>query len=208
MTGSIRADAFTLGDAALEVELWRDPTYTPRSADNVHRYGREIAVGGHHGRATGVEVRVDGRALESAVLLCDAGCPGIAHDQAVLRDGTLYVAMRDHVAALALPSLEVRWMADVDDACVFGFVEIEGEDALLLHGELWITRLGLDGRIRWRQSGADIFTGGCWIADGVVVAADWEGAEYRWRLADGELLGMTPRAHPPTWANARDPDVP
>ena len=204
MSGS-RLEALTLGDDALEVELWRDPTYTPGSADNVHRYGREIVVGGRQGQATGVEVRVRGRPVSSAVLLCDAGCPGMADGRAVLRDGTLCVAMRDHVAALDLPFLDVRWTTDVDDACVFGFVEIEGEEALLVHGELWITRLGLDGRIQWRRGGADIFTGGCWMEADVVVAADWEGTEYRWRLGDGEPLGVTPGAHAPTWANARDP---
>lgn len=206
MTASERLDAFTLGEGALEVELWRDPAYASGSADDVHRYGREIVIGGHHGQATGVEVRVDGRPAASAVLLCDAGCPGIMDGQAVLRDGTLYVCMRDHVAALALPSLQVRWMTDVDDACVSGLMEIEGADALLLHGELWIIRLGLDGGIQWQRGGADIFTGGCWTEGGVVVAADWNGTEYRWRLSDGEALGVTPGAHPPTWANAHDPD--
>jgi hypothetical protein len=205
MTASERLDAFTLGDAALEVELWRDPAYASGSAGNVHRYGREIVIGGHQGQATGVEVRVDGRPAASAVLLCDAGCPGVSFTDAVLRGDTLYVGVRDHAAALWLPSLEVRWMTPVDDACLFGFVET-GDDALLLHGELWITRLGPDGRIQWQQGGEDIFTGGCWMEDGVVVAADWSGTEYRWRLSDGEALGVTPGAHPPTWANAHNPD--
>lgn len=204
MSGS-RLEAFTLGDDALEVELWRDPTYTPGSADSVHRYGREVVVGARHGQATGVEVRVRGRPVSSAVLLCDAGCPGIAGGHAVLRDGALYVAMRDHVAALELPSLGPRWTTDVDDACVFGIEEVGGADSLLVHGELWITRLGLDGRIQWRRGGADIFTGGCWTRDGVVAAADWNGTEYRWRLDDGEPLGVVPGAHPPTGADARDP---
>lgn len=197
MTGSGRLDAFTLGDAALQVELWRDPAYTPGSPDHVHRYGREIVAGGR-GQATGVEVRVDGVPAASAVLLCDAGCPGVSSSDAVLRDGTLYVAMRDHAAALSLPSLDVRWMTPVDDACMFGFVEA-GDDALLLHGELWITRLGLDGRLVWQRGGADIFTGGCWMDGDAVVAVDWNGAEYRWRLADGEALAFTPGAHRATW---------
>lgn len=206
MTVSSRLDAFTVGDGALEVELWLDPAYAPGAAETLHRYGREIAVGRHHGQATGVEVRVDGDPVASAVLLCDAGCPGVSSTGAVLRDGTLFVAMRDHVAALYVPSLEVRWMTDVDDACVYGFVGIEDHDALLLHGELWITRLGLDGTIQWQRGGEDIFTGGCWMVDGAVAAADWNGTEYRWRLADGEVLAVTPGAHPPTWPYAHNPD--
>lgn len=204
MTGSLRLEAITLAEGALEVELWRDPTYTPGSADNVHRYGREIVMGGR-GWATGVEARVDGRVSASTVLLCDHGCPAVNDRDVLLRDGTLFVALCDHVAALSLPSLEMRWMADLDDACLFGLMEIDGADALLAHGELWITRLGLDGRIQWRHGGADIFTGGCWMDGDAVVAVDWNGTEYRWRLSDGEPLGVVPDAHPPTWANAHNP---
>jgi hypothetical protein len=206
MTGSHRLEAITLGGGALEVELWRDSAYTPGSSENVHRYGREIALSAHREQATGVEVRVDGQPVSTAVLLCEDGCPGMTDGRALLRDGTLFVCMRDHVAALALPSLEVRWTADVDDACVFDIDEIPGADALLVHGELNITRLGLDGRMQWQRGGADIFTGGCWIAGGAVVAVDWLGAEYRWRLEDGEVLAVTPGAHAPTWAGGHDPD--
>jgi hypothetical protein len=200
MTGSAREGAITLGGGALEVELWQDPTYTPGSAGNVHRYDREVALSAHREQATGVEVRVDGVPVSSAVLLCEAGCPGMTDGRALLREKTLFVCMRDHVAALALPSLEVLWMTDVDDACVFDIDEIPGADALLVHGELDITRLGLDGRIHWQRGGADIFTGGCWIKGDAVVAVDWLGAEYRWRLEDGEELSITPGAHRPGWA--------
>lgn len=202
MTGSARLDAFTLSDGALEVELWRDPTYTPGSADNVHRYGREIAVGLHLERAAGVEVRMDGRAVACAVLLHESGCPHVMDGDALLRDGMLIVSMHGHVVALALPTLDVRWMTEVEGACIFGLMEIDGADALLVHGELDITRIGLDGCIQWRRGGGDIFTGGCWMDGDAAVAVDWVGAEYRWRLDDGEPLGVRPGAHPPSWEKA------
>jgi hypothetical protein len=188
MSGSGRADAFTLGEGALQVELWRDSADVPGSAYDVHRYGREIPLSPERGQATGVEVRVGGKAASTAVLLCDEGCPGIAESRAVLHGETLFVCVKDHVAALALPSLQVRWATDVDDACVFALDGIPGADALLVRGELQITRLGMDGRIQWQRGGADIFTGGCRIEDDVVVAVDWNGAVYRWRLADGEVV--------------------
>ena len=193
MTGSLRDEAVTLEEGALRVDLWRAPDYVPGSA------AREIALSPHRGQATGVEARVNGRLAASAVLLCEAGCPGIMGGDALLRDGTLFVCMRDHVVALALPSLDVRWTTGVDDACVFGLMEIGAVDALLVHGELRITRLGLDGRIQWQRAGGDIFTGGCWMDGDAVVAVDWTGAEYRWRLSDGEPLGVVPGAHPPGW---------
>lgn len=200
MTGSShRPEAITLDAGALRVELWQDPAYTPGSAGDVRRYDREIALSAHRGQATGVEVRVHGETAATAVLLCDAGCPGMTEGRALLRDETLFVCMRDHVAALALPALEVRWTTDVDDACVFDIGEIPGADALLVHGELNVTRLGPDGRIHWQRGGADIFTGGCWIEGDAVVAVDWLGAEYRWRLEDGAEISVTPGVHRPGW---------
>lgn len=207
MSGSARDGAFTLGDGALEVELWPDDGYVDAPEGVRRRYGREVVLGSHLGQATGVEARVDGRPAASAVLVFDQGCPAISEGHAVLSDGALFVAMRDHAVALAVPSLETRWMTYVDDACVFGLMEIGGADALLLHGEMWITRLGLDGRVQWQRGGADIFTGGCRIDGGAVVAVDWNGTEYRWRLEDGEEVAVVPGAHPPTWANAHNPDA-
>jgi hypothetical protein len=178
-TGSIRTDAFTLGEDALQVDLWRDLAWSPDSRGDPARYGRVIALAERHRQATGIEARVEGRAMGTAVVLGEMGCPGISSGGAVLRGDTLILAMAAKVVALAIPSLEPRWITDVDDACVFGLMEIEGEDALLVHGEITITRVGMDGRIQWQRAGGDIFTGGCWMRDGVVFAVDWVGAEYR-----------------------------
>lgn len=193
MTGSVGEEALTLEEGALRVVLWRDPDYVPGSAAG------EVALSPHREDATRVEALMDGRAVASVVLLCEAGCPAITDGRALLRDGMLIACVRDHVVCLGLPSLDVRWMTDVDDACVFALMEIDGADALLVHGELDITRIGVDGRIQWRRGGGDIFTGGCWIDGDAVVAVDWVGAEYRWRLEDGEPLGVRPGAHPPSW---------
>lgn len=188
MSGSVREEAFTLGEGAVEVELWRDPAWSPDSTGDPGAYGQAIALSSRRWQATGVEVRVDGRGVANAVLLGEMGCPGISSGGALLRGGTLLVAMAAKVVALAVPSLAVRWITDVDDACVFGLMEIGEDDAVLVHGEIAITRLGMDGAIRWQRAGRDIFTNGCHVEDGVVVAVDWNDAVYRWRLSDGAVL--------------------
>lgn len=183
-----REEAFTLGEGTLEVELWQDPAWSPDSAGDPGRYGRVISIADPHRQATGIEVRVDGRAVSTVVVLGEMGCPGVSWSKAVLRGDTLVLAMAAKVVALAVPSLEVRWITDLDDACLFGLTEIGDDDAVLVHGELHITRLGMDGGIRWQRTGHDIFTGGCHVEDGQVVAVDWNGAVYRWRLSDGAVL--------------------
>jgi outer membrane protein assembly factor BamB len=175
-------DAFTLRDGALEVEFRRAVDYVPGSAP------REIGSAYGDWQATAVDVRVDGRPAASAVLLAREGFSAVDRERVVLRGGTPYAAVEDGVFALDLPALDVLWAERMGYGSVFRLMEIGGEDALLVHGELDITRLGMDGRIRWQRGGADIFTGGCHIEDGVVVAVDWNGHVYRWRLSDGEVI--------------------
>jgi hypothetical protein len=188
MTGSTDG-GFRLSAGGLEVAMREDPIYMPISADNDHPYVREIILAERHWTAVEIEVRQGGAVLDSAVLLVPMACPGPREGSAVGRRGIVYLAAGNEVVALALPSLHLLWRAEADPACVFGLMEIEGDDDLLVHGELQITRLGLDGAVRWQRDGNDIFTGGCGVHDGVVVAVDWTGREYRWRLADGEVVG-------------------
>ena len=188
----LREEAFTLGEGAVEVELWPDPAWSRDSTGDPARYARVIELDDRHRQATGMEVRVAGRVASTAVVLGEMGCPDVAWSKALLRGDTLLVTMAAKVVALAVPSLEVRWITDVDDACVIGLMEIGEDDAVLVHGEIAITRLGMDGRIRWRRAGWDIFTGGCRIEGGEVVAVDWNESVYRWRLPDGEVLHDPP----------------
>jgi hypothetical protein len=194
------AGTLRLAAGGLEVRLWNDHTYSREPTDNVHTYPREIVIADEHRQAVGMSVHQGEQVLTSAVLLFSLGCPGPCEIPPLIREDALYLPLGPQVAALSLPSLEPRWVRTVDDACVFELVEIEGEDALLVHGELAITRLAMDGAIQWQRGGADIFTGGCWIERGTVVAVDWNGTEHRWRLSDGEPLGVTPGAHPPAQA--------
>jgi hypothetical protein len=182
-----------------DVVLRDEPVWSRRSTDNSRSYDREIVITQDSSwRALGVAVERPREAPVSAVLIVASWCPHAQEGSLITREGVLYLPLGPQVAALSLPSLEPRWVRTMDDACVSGLMEIEGEDALLVHGEMAITRLAMDGAIQWERGGADIFTGGCWIERGTVVAVDWNGTEYRWRLSDGEPLGITPGAHPPT----------
>ncbi|WP_420125014.1 hypothetical protein [Longimicrobium sp.] len=198
--GVLRLDA-----GGLQLALWIDHTFSRGSAANVRTYAREAVVTEDpYSRALGMAVLRDGREIASAVLIVAAWCPDAQESSIIVRSDALYLPAGPHVVALHLPSLETRWVREVEGACIFGMMEIDDADALLVHGELEITRLGMDGEVQWQRGGFDIFTGGCWTRDGVVYAVDWIGAEYRWRLSDGEPVGVTPGAHPPGWAGATD----
>lgn len=191
MIGSGPDGVLRLAAGELEVALWEDHTYTRGSADNVHAYARELAfVGGkrHEWRAVGVRVSEGGRPLSSGVVLLPVGCGEPGAHTILARPGTLYLPCGGEVAALDLPSLQVRWRTESDLACVNGLHEIPGEEALIVHGELAVARVEPDGRVAWERGGRDVFSGALRIVGDAVEVTDWNEDLYRFRLLDGEIL--------------------
>ena len=175
---------------AFEITLTPEPTYTPRSADNVRQYGREIALceGGEFMTKLGVVVSSPAGVQNSVILL---GCGGATtvHDHASVAHGdTLYLACGNAICALSLPDLTPVWVREVDLATCFGVHLLPGGTGLVSHGELSIARLSLSGEIAWSAGGRDIFTGPFVVAGNRVRAVDWDGVVYEFSLADGTVL--------------------
>lgn len=195
MNGSGPDGVLRLSAGAVEVDLWLDHTYTRGSADNVHAYAREVAFadGPRHGwQALGVRVRQGDAVRSSAVLLLPIGCGEPGPRTLLLRPGTLFVPVGTEVAALDVPSLQVRWETRSHLGCVMGLHELSGQDALIAHGEISVARVELDGGIRWEHAGRDIFSGELRIADDAVEVTDFDGEPYRFRVSDGEVLDAPP----------------
>jgi outer membrane protein assembly factor BamB len=181
-----------LAAGGLEVALWEDHTYTRNSADNVHRYDREVVFASEHRRAFGVRVREGERVLASMVMLPVLGCDGLHPDNVLARDGVLYLPAAGEVVAFELPSLRELWRARTEGACVHALHTIPGGSALIVRGELTIARLSADGRVEWERSGRDVFSNPLRIDGDAVEATDWNGDLYRFRLMDGEVLAAPP----------------
>lgn len=199
MIGSGPDGVLRLAADGLEVALWEDHTYSRGSADNVHAYDRVLAFAGgqrHEWRAVGVRVSEGERAVSSAVVLLPIGCGEPGPHTILARLGTLYLPCGSEVAALHLPSLDVRWRTESDLACVNGLHEIPGEEALIVRGELTVARVEPDGRVAWEQYGRDIFSGELRIVGDAVEVTDWNEDLYRFRLTDGEMLEGPPPARP------------
>ncbi|MBB4635493.1 hypothetical protein [Longimicrobium terrae] len=176
-------------DAGSWTVLIRDElTYTPNSADNPRRYDREIVLGQELGRAAGVEVYHDGRRVRSVALITFPAMPPADEARALVRGDLLILALGQDVHAFGIPGLEPRWETEADPACVFALHAFVGSDDLIVRGELSISRLGLDGAIRWSGGGRDIFTGDFAIGEDDVMTTDWNDDVYRFRLADGAVI--------------------
>jgi outer membrane protein assembly factor BamB len=187
-----------LAAGGLEVALWEDHTYTRNSADNVHRYDREVVFAADHWIAFGVRVSEGGRELASMVVLSLIGCGTLCAENVVAREGVLLLPDAGDVVAFELPSLRERWRARTEGGCVSALHTVPGEDALIVHGELTIARISADGRVEWERGGRDILSGALRIGDGEVEVTDWNEDVYRFRLSDGEVLAAPPAPPPPS----------
>jgi hypothetical protein len=180
-----------LNTGQYELELRNEEAYTLRSSDNARVYDHEYVLcrgeqpSSRHGlacRAAGTE-----RTLGSAIMLAGRGASGVHARSLVVHESIVYVAVGDHIVALHLPALTLAWKAEADPATVFGVYLSPAKDALLVHGELEVSRMTLSGDRVWASSGADIFTGEFSVLDTSVRISDFDGRWYTFDVETGEL---------------------
>jgi len=105
----------------------------------------------------------------------------------------LVICCCDTVFCLTLPDLHLKWKTRADDATCFQI--FKQQDDYIVHGELQITKLDKNGKIKWQFGGADIFV--CidgeeafkLESDGILLR-DFAKTEYKIDF-DGKLLWDT-----------------
>ena len=172
------------------IEMIDEPCYTFGSVDNVRRYDREIILEREHQLVSkhGLRCLVNEEPCGSAVLGTSGGATGLTEHSCVLLADRVLVAVGNRVAALALPELRLLWEAEGDQATCFGLHATPDERHVLVHGELAISKLTIDGGKLWAVFGRDILTGSFSLHDGVAVVSDWNGEEYRIDIERGRPL--------------------
>jgi hypothetical protein len=174
-----------LRDGNCQIELADDPTYTPNSVDNIHGYSHEYILDEPSQWSSKCSVSVF-PAQTSCILLASCGTrvhehSGIAHN------GKLYVVVGNQLCCLSLPNLEKRWSIRADTATCFGVYASSRSESLVVHGELEISKVSLDGRMIWSASGGDIFTGELKIYEDRIEVADFNNGQYRIDVASGKI---------------------
>lgn len=120
--------------------------------------------------------------LFSSAIIIETGGATIIHDKSFLvKNDTMFICCGNMVYALKLPNLSLKWKEKLDDATCFGICEFHGD--LVVHGEVEISRLGLNGKIKWQFSARDIFVtldgrNAFEIIGDTINLLDFEGYEY------------------------------
>ena len=173
-----------------EIQMFDETDYWSDSVDNVRFYDREIRFQDadfHFSNRYGIKIFRGSDLLTTAVLMAGGGPLTVHQDSLAFSGTTCFVAVGNRLVALCLPALDFEWSLEVDWATCFGIHYHEASDSLLVHGELEISRVSLDGEKLWLFSGRDIFTGGFSFSPNEIVAVDFESYCYTISIETGKL---------------------
>jgi len=161
--------AFELG----RVKVVDEAGYRFGSADNIRRYDHEIDLTDGHSPSSVHGLVIDGK--PSFVIADSAGASGIHEHSLHVAHSAAFVAVGAHVISINLDTKEINWVLQTDIATCFGVHWNDAQQALISHGEIFISRLSPDGKMIWQTAGADIISEGCELRDDQVVATDFNG---------------------------------
>lgn len=169
------------------VEMQDESEYSFGSTDNVRQYSHELLLGKVY-RPTSIHGLVcieAGERRGSVVLGVGGGATGVHGHSVALLETRCYVAVGDEIVCLAVPELSLLWHVQADQVTCFGVYLDASASFLIVHGEMEISKLSLDGEKIWGYGGRDIFTGDLTLTSGSVLVTDFDGQQYSIDLENG-----------------------
>lgn len=169
------------------IEIVDDQTYTINSVDNVSRYDKiyfsdSTSIEKFYPTSKhGIRVKLADVELASAII-CEVGGGTTIHNKSfIVSEDALLICCCDKVYSLELPNLSINWFKRLDPGTCFGIYQFDND--FLIHGELQITRININGNEKWTFRARDIFV----TSDGnksfaiqadKILLIDWEGYRY------------------------------
>jgi hypothetical protein len=164
------------------VDIIDDSTFSRGSTDNVFTYDKVYVEGTEQQTSKhGIRVFKDDRIVSSAILCGTGGSTGIFDDSFIVTGNTLLICCGDNVFSLKLPALTLDWKKKFDLITCFAIYPYK--DDFIVHGELEVKKIDLNGNIKWSFSARDIFV----TQDGnkavkflgdKIELTDWENNKY------------------------------
>lgn len=181
--------SLTVGDYRLDIT--NDPPHFDGSADNLHSYDILHSLDGDAVTPTSrhaLRLFRNDEQIRSCLLSAGRGASGVHENTVLIHDCNCIIAVGPFIASVAVPSLELNWATQTDDASCFGVYESPNHKCLLSHGELLIARVTHSGTIVWQTGGADIFTNGFQIDGDVIRVTDFYDRNYTLDIETGREI--------------------
>lgn len=142
----------------LTIEVLDEPTYKFGSADNNFTYSKHYFGDGATKYPTskhGIKIYQEDQIIDSCIVIGSGGATGIHQNSSILDNEKLLISCCDTIFCLTLPSLELKWKTQADQATCFQI--FKQQDDYIVHGELQVAKLDKDGKIKWEFGGTNIF---------------------------------------------------
>ncbi len=130
--------------------------------------------------AIGIKIIKEEKIIKSAILC--GYYSAINNDSIVLDDQNILICVAKNVYCLSLPELNLSWVTETDWSSCFGIYKIM--DGYIVHGELEISKLNKNGKIKGQFGGRDIFvtidgSKSFEIKENYIEAKDWLNFIYK-----------------------------
>jgi hypothetical protein len=165
------------------VEIIDDSNFNLGSADNSFNYNKVYFDKGeyHPTSKHGIKITKDEKKVSSAIICEIGGATGINEKSFIISGDKLLICCCDTVYSFKLPDLTLNWKKKLDPATCFGIYQFK--DDFIIHGELEIKRIDIDGNIKWDFSAKDIFvtpdgTDSIKLTNDKIEVTDWDGEKY------------------------------
>jgi hypothetical protein len=167
------------------IDVYDIPTF-PRSSSNSLNDYNNIYFDGCEYKWTsihGIKIFQDNKLFKSAAIAAAGGGTVIHKNSALIDNNRLLVCCSDSVFCLSIPDLGLLWRTQADPATCFEILKYK--ESYIIHGEMEISRIDINGKILWQQSGADIFVtpdgkGGLKFSEGFISVKDWGNRVYKY----------------------------
>lgn len=147
-----------LTSGAYTIQIRDEPAYDLNSMDNATHYEKILWHDDLHYQASSkhsVQIWLEEEMIHACLVLGCRGKTAVTRQSVLLHHSDLYLCCGDSLICLSVDNLRLKWRLKADEATSFGVYQADG--GLIVHGELSIARINLNGNIVWTFSGADIF---------------------------------------------------
>jgi hypothetical protein len=178
-----------------KIEICTNETYEKGSVDNVNKYDFEYLEEDDKYNSTfvGIKIYENEELIKSAIIGSEGGNTGINQNSKIIEKSRVLICCADKIFCLSIPELKLLWKTKADEISCFEI--FKKENFYIVHGELEISKLNLNGKILWQKGGADVFTtisgtNNFELTEKYIIATDWENRLYKFDYEGNEFTNM------------------
>lgn len=182
----------TISQGQYQIDISSDPAFSEKSADFLTKYDFVYFDKSEYDFPCvyGIKIFHNDILLNSAAIGSIGGGTTAHKTSIIVEDDKILICCSDSIFCLSIPDLGLIWKTQADSATCFEIFKVH--DNYIIHGEMEITKLDMDGKIVWQNGGADIFTtldgkDNFEITDKFILATDWENRKYKFDF-DGNII--------------------